>query len=353
MRNIYFIVPAPPGISPSQRFRHEHYLSKLSENNFHFKTGSFYSLKSWKILYTHGHKFRKILFVVYGFFRRLKDLFEMSNYNYIYIHREAAPVGPPFFEWMIAKVFRKKIIYDFDDAIWIPVTSEYNTAASKFKWPGKVAQICRWSYTISVGNQFLKEFAVQKNPSVFIVPTVIDTKGLEIQDQRTSKPAIGWTGSFSTLKYLDIVLPVLQELQEKYDFTFIVIADKDPKLALKNYRFIKWRRETEIEDLLNFHIGIMPLYDDELSRGKCGFKAIQYMSLGIPAVVSPVGVNVDIVENGINGFLCSTEEDWKTKLQKLLEDASLRTNLGLAASQKIKEQYSVEATTQSFLNLFN
>ena len=353
MRKIYFIVPAPPGISPSQRFRHEHYLSKLRENNFHFKISSFYSFKSWKTLYTYGHKFEKILFVFYGLFRRLKDLFGLINYNFVYIHREAAPVGPPFFEWMIAKILRKKIIYDFDDAIWIPVTSEYNTAAAKFKWPGKVSKICKWSYKISVGNQFLLEFALKYNSRLYIIPTVLNTQSLKQQDQQTLKPAIGWTGSFSTLKYLDIVLPVLQELQKKHDFMFIVIADKDPQLPLTNYKFIQWRKETEVNDLLNFHIGIMPLYDDDLSKGKCGFKAIQYMSIGIPAVVSPVGVNADIVDEGVNGFLCSNENDWKAKLEKLLTDPLLRTAFGHSAKEKINNKYSVQATEQKFLNLFN
>ena len=174
----------------------------------------------------------------------------------------------------------------------------------------------------------------------------------KLQDQATPLPAIGWTGSFSTLKYIDIVLPVLRELQEQYDFTFVVIADKDPQLELKNYRFIPWSRKTEISDLLSFHIGLMPLYDDDISKGKCGFKAIQYMSLGIPAVVSPVGVNAEIVDDAMNGFLCSTNKDWKRRLEELLTNPILRSNLGQAAREKIKRSYSVQATTKMFLDLF-
>jgi glycosyltransferase involved in cell wall biosynthesis len=352
--SVYFIVPAPPGISPGQRFRFEHYLSILEENNIHFRISHFYTLKAWKTLYTHGNKFRKVFSVFAGFFTRFMDLFRIGRYTYIYIYREAVPIGPPFFEWIMAKMLRKKIIYDFDDAIWIPATSTFNKAISKIKYTGKVAKICLWSYKISVGNQFLEKFARQNNSRVFIIPTVVNTKVAHTkqQDQQTLTPAIGWTGSFSTLKYLNIVLPVLQQLQMRYDFTFVVIADKNPMPSLKNYKFIKWTVETEVDDLLNFHIGLMPLYDDDISKGKCGFKAIQYMSLGIPAVVSPVGVNAEIVNDGINGFLCKTEDDWKKRLEELLLNSSLRANLGLAAKKKIEEKYSVQSTTGMFLDLF-
>jgi glycosyltransferase involved in cell wall biosynthesis len=101
------------------------------------------------------------------------------------------------------------------------------------------------------------------------------------------------------------------------------------------------------------HIGLMPLYDDEISKGKCGFKAIQYMSLGIPAVVSPVGVNSVIVEEGINGFICNTSAEWKDKLERLLSDTTLRQQLGNEARKKIELRYSVNATKNKFIHLFS
>jgi glycosyltransferase involved in cell wall biosynthesis len=352
--SVYFIVPAPLEISPGQRFRFEHYLPYLTEQDIRFRISSFYSLPAWNTLYTKGNKIHKIVFVLSGFVRRCIDLFRISRYSFVYLYREAAPLGPPVFEWIIAKLFRKKIIYDFDDAIWIPFISEYNKKASQLKNFGKVAKICRWSSKVSVGNKYLGEFAKQNNSDVFIIPTVVNTEAVhnKLQDQTTATPAIGWTGTFSTLKYLDMVLPVLREIQEKYDFTFIVIADKDPQLPLKNYRFIKWNRDTETNDLLGFHIGLMPLYDDEISKGKCGFKAIQYMSLGIPAVVSPVGVNAEIVEDGINGFVCASSQEWKSKLEILLTDSLLRIKMGVAAREKIQSNYSVKATTKAFGDLF-
>lgn len=353
--SVYFIVPAPGGISPGQRFRFEHYLPALKENGIRFRVSNFYSLTGWHALYTPGNKIKKLFLVVAGLFRRCIDLFSLSGYSYVYLYREAAPLGPPFFEWVIAKILRKKIIYDFDDAIWIPFKSEYNKGASSLKNFGKVSKICHWSYKVSVGNEYLATFARKYNINVIIIPTVVNTEAghNRLQNQQTQNPSIGWTGTFSTLKYLDMLLPVLQELQAQYPFTFIVIADKDPKLPLTNYRFIKWSSDNEAGDLLNFHIGLMPLYDDEISKGKCGFKAIQYMSLGIPAVVSPVGVNTAIVDEGVNGFIADAPGEWEKKLVLLLTDTELRAAMGRAARQKIERKYSVTATEQLFFELFN
>jgi glycosyltransferase involved in cell wall biosynthesis len=352
---ILFIAPYPANESPSQRYRMEHYLSCLQVNNIPFSYKPFLDLSTWHILFRKGNNFRKVLGFGLGFLRRFSHLFIVYRYDYIYIHREASPVGPPFFEWVTARVFKKKIIYDFDDAIWIPFSSENNKMASRLKNFGKVAKICRWSYKISAGNDYLAAFAKQYNPSVFVIPTVVNTSGIhnKLQNQDTTSPAIGWTGTFSTLKYIDIILPVLQQLQEKYSFTFVVIADKNPELPLKNYKFIKWSKESEAEDLLNFHIGVMPLYNDEISKGKCGFKAIQYMSLGIPALVSPVGVNLKIVDNGITGFVCNDPEEWKDKMELLLNDLQLRSDMGIAARKKIENSYSVESSTSHFIELFS
>ncbi|MBL7739726.1 MAG: glycosyltransferase family 4 protein [Chitinophagaceae bacterium] len=353
---ILFLAPYPAYESPSQRYRFEHYLEFFHQKGIQYRYEPFLSMAAWKIFFKPGHHFRKITGIAGGFARRWILMFTVAKYDYVFIHREAAPLGPPVFEWIIARLYRKKIIYDFDDAIWIPVASQYNKMARYVKWFSKVRQVCKWSYKVAAGNSFLATFASRYNSrGTEILPTVVDTESAHnrLQNHVTDNPAIGWTGSFSTLKFLDIILPVLQRLQGKYDFTFIVIADKDPELPLKNYRFIKWKKETEIADLLNIHIGLMPLYDDDLAKGKCGFKAIQYMSLGIPAVVSPVGVNTEIVNNGINGYICQTEQEWEDALTLLLNHPELRQKMGAAARDKIVKFYSVLATRDQFKSLFS
>ena len=279
----------------------------------------------------------------------------MYEYDFIFIHREVTPIGPPVFEWIIAKVLKKKIIYDFDDAIWLTNTSANNKIIAGLKCHGKVRSICRWSYRISCGNDYLADFARDYNENVIVNPTTIDTKRYHnrIKDQNTPRLTIGWTGTHSTAQYLDDVLPVLEKLEKKYDFTFIVISNAPLKHSLKNLKYITWNKDTEIEDLMQFNIGIMPLKEDPWSRGKCGFKALQYMSLGIPALVSPIGVNTKIVDDGINGTLCSDAEDWERAIVAYLTDPLLRIKNGIAAREKIENSYSVVSNTQNFIKLFS
>lgn len=352
---ILFLAPYPIDESPSQRYRFEQYLGDLDTKGIQYSYKPFLSRAGWAIFFSKGNFFRKIMAVCGGFLRRWGLMFAISRYDFVFIHREAAPVGPPVFEWIIARLYRKRIIYDFDDAIWVPVASENNKIARHIKWFLKVAAICRMSYKVSAGNEYLAAFAAKHCRQVIVVPTVVDTDKVhnKLQDQSVSSPAVGWTGTFSTLKYLDSLVPVLQRLQEKHAFNFIVIANKDPQLPLKDYRFIPWRKETEIEDLLNFHIGVMPLLDGEIEKGKCGFKAIQYMALGIPAVVSPVGVNAAIVSNWRNGFTASSAGEWEEAIEKLLTDSELRRQFGAASRKEIENRFSVNATKELFINLFN
>ncbi len=191
-------------------------------------------------------------------------------------------------------------------------------------------------------------------------PTTIDTERMHNPDlYGNNRPydsplTIGWTGSHSTLKYLIQIESVLQVLEKKYpDINFLFIANQKPELSLKNQKFVPWNKETEIADLLQIDIGLMPLPDDDWSRGKCGFKALQYMALKIPTLASPVGVNQKIIDHGVNGFLCYNEKDWLTYLEKLISNKSLREDLGKAARQKVIKHYSVLSNTANFLSLFD
>jgi glycosyltransferase involved in cell wall biosynthesis len=353
--HILFVVPYPVGKAPSQRFRFEQYLDSLTTAGHTWRIEPFVSQATWAILYQLGHTFAKATGIISGFWRRLILLFKVSQYDFIFIHREATPVGPPVFEWLVAKVLRKKIIYDFDDAIWIPNTSEANKLVAGAKWHQKVGSICRWSYKVSCGNKYLCDYAQQFNSNAIINPTTIDTVNLHNQVRNQSAPGrlvIGWTGTHSTLKYIQQVVPILTKLEQDYDFEFRVISNQPPQLPLRSLVYQPWRKDTEIVDLLSFHVGLMPLENDAWAQGKCAFKALQYMSLGIPALVSPVGMNTDVVINGKNGFVCATPEQWEEALVTLLQNSSLRAQLGRAARQTVEAAYSVTANRRTFLNLF-
>jgi glycosyltransferase involved in cell wall biosynthesis len=356
MASILFLVPYPIGRSPSQRFRFEQYLPALMQQGHSYQLESFLTESAWSILYKPGHTGAKVISILGGFWRRLNLLFRVSAYDFVFIHREAAPLGPPILEWLIAKAFRKKVIYDFDDAIWLANISEANHLAADLKWHHKVASICRWSYKNSCGNAYLASYALQFNLSTIINPTTIDTEQLHNQVRDQAAPGrlvIGWTGTHSTLKYLDQLVPVLAKLEaEGLDFEFRVISNQPPALPLRSLVFVPWCKNTEIADLLTFNVGLMPLEDDPWAKGKCAFKALQYMALGIPALVSPVGMNTEVVQNDYNGYICATADDWESRLRQLLANPSLRQRLGLAARVTVVERYSVLANMANFLQLF-
>lgn len=357
-QKILFLVPYPLKESPSQRFRFEQYFGILTENGYSYSVQSFLDSQNWQLFFKPGKILSKTTALIKGFLKRFFILLKSPLYDFVFIHREAAPVGPPMIEWLLAKLFRRKIIYDFDDAIWLTDRKHESFLLRTAKWRSKVGSICAWSYKVSCGNDYLCNYAKNFNPRVVYNPTTIDTEGWHNPERfiiPSHAPAvnIGWTGSHSTLKYLKEVEPVLNRLQLKYpQIQFIVIADRAPDIALPRLKFVRWSEVTEVDDLMDLDIGIMPLPDDEWAKGKCGFKALQYMALKIPAVIAPVGVNKKIVDHGVNGFLASSPEEWYNALEILIKDETLRKKMGTQSRRTVVDHYSVVSNTSSFLSLF-
>lgn len=353
-KKILFIAPYPFDEAPSQRFRFEQYFIFLRENNFDIHFSPFLDQNTWKTLYSEGNVLRKMFGVVRSFLKRFILLFTLYKYDFVFIHREASHIGPPVFEFLIAKVFRKKYNYDFDDAIWLPNYSETNARFHRLKAYWKVRYCIKWAGSISAGNDYLANYARKFNSNVLVIPTTIDTENHHnVQtDYIQEKLVIGWTGTHTTMRYLDYIVPVIKELEQKYDFEFLVISNEAPTYHLKSLRYLKWKRESEITDLARISIGVMPLEKDIWSEGKCGFKGLQYMSLGIPALMSPVGVNTQIVSHKVNGFLPVKLEDWKNQLELLLTDVDLRRKIGEAGKKTIVERFSVLSNQSNYLSLF-
>ncbi|MBD0400823.1 glycosyltransferase family 4 protein [Flammeovirga sp. EKP202] len=352
---ILILTPYPKSIAPSQRFRFEQYLKILTENGYEYEYHSFLNLKTWKILHQPGKFLQKGIAILFAFLKRFLLMLRVGKFDQVFIHREASHIGPPIFEFYITKILRKKVIYDFDDAIWLPNYSEHNAKFNKLKMYGKVKRIIQWASVVSVGNEYLKEYAINYNKNVKVNPTTIDTENYHnpelYKKENNNLPVIGWTGTLTTAQYIEFLIPVFQKLEKKYNFEFRMISNEDPKFPIRSLVYHPWSKETEIQDLMKFDIGIMPLKDDIWAKGKCGFKALQYMSLGVPAIVSPVGVNTKIVDHTLNGFICENTEQWYTALEQFLEK-STSTDMSIAAREKIVNNYSVQSNTPNFLSLF-
>lgn len=355
MAKIVFIAPYPKDGAPSQRFRFEQYLEILEKDGHQVHIASFFSEKGWKRLYREGGTMGKAFTMMISFVRRFFFIFTLGKYDKIFIHREAAMIGPPIYEWLIAKVLRREYIYDFDDAIWLPNYSESNARFHRLKMYGKVNKIMKWAGKITAGNEYLADYARQFNPNVEVIPTTIDLEKVHTQlgNPEQAPVVIGWTGTHTTGQYLKDILPVFDAIARDHEFIFRIISNQAPDFEREYVDFVKWDKTTEIDDLATFNIGIMPLIDNDWSRGKCGFKGLQYMALEIPAVMSPVGVNNQIIQNGENGFLCSTAEDWQKTITQLLDDPVLRKTIGKKGKETVQEKYSVRANTDNYLKLFS
>ena len=354
---VLFLIPYPLHKAPSQRFRFEQYLSFFQQNGYQCIAEPFLSEATWNIFYKNGNHFKKAGGICKGFVNRIKLLFKIKEFDIIFIHREACFIGPAIFEWAYSLLSNRKIIFDFDDAIWLHDVSDANIALGWLKSPAKTATIIQKAGSIIAGNAYLAEYAKKFNQNTFIIPTTIDTNYHKPKAKGETKDYItlGWTGSSTTIKHFEEIIPVLKKIKNKYKekVRILLISDKSLKSEAIGLEFITWNKETEIDDLSKIDVGIMPLPDDKWSKGKCGFKGLQYMALNIPTIMSPVGVNKEIIENRINGFLASTEEEWIEKLSLLIESQELREKIGKAGRQTVIERYSVESQKENYLAVFN
>ncbi|HEY0744932.1 MAG TPA: glycosyltransferase family 4 protein [Chryseosolibacter sp.] len=355
---IVFITSHALGQIPSQRFRFEQYLSIVERNGFKVKVFPFFNQHDTKVVRNQSAALITAFVIMRAILKRLVDLAKISRADFVFIHREAIPVGPPVYEWLIAKLLRKKIIYDFDDAIWLTDNLHESAIQKILRCRWKVASICRWSYKVSCGNAYLASFARQYNSNIVINPTTIDTENLHNPNLFPKQASseffrIAWTGSSSTLKYLEDLGQLLEGVEKNYPkIEFIAIADRPPKLPVNNVKFVPWSLETEISSLVNADIGLMPLPDDQWAKGKCGFKALQYMALEIPTIASPVGVNTAIIEHGKNGLLATGDGEWFQSILRLIHDSELRKTIGREGRKTVVNQYSVASNTKNFLSLF-
>jgi glycosyltransferase involved in cell wall biosynthesis len=354
-KKILFLVAHRPGRSPGQRFRFEQYLEYLKVNGFQYDISYLISEADDAAFYAPGRYLAKSRIVLKSIRQRFRDLKMAKNYDLVFIYREAHMLWFTWFERRLHRMGAKMII-DFDDSIWLNDTSDGNRQLAWLKRPSKTAEIVRLSSMALVGNAYLASYTSRFNRNVHVVPTTIDTSYYVPQSKLPANAVcIGWTGSSTTLKHLQEALPVLRALRQKYGerLKFRVISNQPLTADLPGLENVKWSRETEVSDLYPIDIGIMPLPDDEWARGKCGFKGLQYMSLEIPAVMSPVGVNTEIITDGKNGFLAGDHQEWIEKLSALIESPALREKLGKAGRQTVVERYSFESQKERYLQLFN
>jgi glycosyltransferase involved in cell wall biosynthesis len=329
--------------SPGQRFRIEQWEPLLRQRGVEITYAPFENELLHAMLYKAGNMGGKLAHVSRGFGRRWSLINSVRQFDAVYIFREAALLGPAIFERMI-KRRRVPIVFDFDDAVFVSYRSPSNGYLSYLKFAAKTKTVCRLASHVIAGNSYLAEYARQFNPHVTIVPTTIDTEKYEVRlSQPSDIPVIGWTGSFSTVQHLDTLRGALQKLAQRERFRLRVIGTPEYRLEGVEVEALRWRSESELDDLRPIDIGVMPLPNDAWSKGKCGLKALQFMALGIPTICSPVGVNTEIIQDDENGFIADTKQEWVDKMGRLLRSVELRNQIGLAGRATVEQEYSAIA----------
>jgi glycosyltransferase involved in cell wall biosynthesis len=345
-------VPYQLGIAPGQRYRIEQWTPYLREGGIDIHFEPFAGPELMNALYCRGRYVMKAWHMSRAWLRRVRVAWRGSDFDLLYLYREAALIGPAWIE-RLAHRRNPRVVYDFDDAIWLAYVSPRNRYLSYLKTPSKTAAICRMAAAITVGNETLAEFARRYNPAVTVVPSTVSLREYRPRPypRLDATPVVGWTGSHSSAQYLRLVEGALKTLGRRRRFRFLVIGIDDYRLEGVDVECRPWRAESEVEDLWSIDVGIMPLFDDPWTRGKCAMKAIQYLGVGVPAVVSPIGANTEVVQDGVCGFQPATEGEWIHALERLLDSAELRNRMGAEGRRRVESTYSAEVQAPRFAGI--
>lgn len=285
-------------------------------------------------------------------FRRIREesrlLRAAKDADLIYIQRRL------FSTWFIERLLRlrRPLVFDFDDSIFTSPRGNWS-AVTKTRVIARLAKVLRGSSLVVAGNRYLAEFAKAYARHVEILPTAIDLSRYQKKaSKRSNGLTLGWIGNEVNQRYLDLLRGLLLALAEELaDLRLVVVSDRDygtPGVMVENRR---WSERTEVDDLLSFDIGLMPLEKNEWTLGKCALKALQYMAASVPAVCSAVGANQEIIDNGVDGFLCGSESDWREAITCLASDPSLRATIGTRGRAKVERSYSTEKVSGQLVKL--
>ena len=334
------------------RFRVSQFVPALSAAGFDVTLHPLFDTALFRLLYRPGHVAQKAGALLSRTVDRLWTL--NGDYDIAFIHREAYPIGPPLIERWLARQ-RIPIVYDFDDAVYLPNTSDANRMVGVLKRPSKVGEVLRAATAVIAGNPHLGAYASRHSNRVTVIPTCVDTDVWTIRNgpRPEGPPVIGWIGTPTTTQYLLGLHDVFSALAKEHRFILRVSGAAEP-VAITGVHVENepWTLQREIELFNTCDIGVYPLPNDEWTLGKCGFKAIQFMACGVPVVASPVGVNNEIIDDGVSGLLANTEAEWLHHLRALLTDAALRDRIGRAGRRTIEQKYSLKANVPAVVEVF-
>lgn len=338
-----------PTEAAATRYRLEQFVGPLAARGITLTIHPFLDSKLFTQLYEHRSFPRTAAGLLKSTCWRLMDGLSARKADVVLIQREAMIFGPPLIEWLVTRALKRPMVLDLDDATYVSYTSPtYGGLGTVLKWFSKTDDLIRWAKVVTCGNRDIAEYVTSKGATARLIPTVVDTELFcPVPHRNDGSAVVGWIGTHSTFPYVESIFPVLQDLAKTYRFRLkIVGAGRQevsvPGLEVEN---LKWDLTREISDFQSFDIGLYPidrsLYAAKWASGKSGFKAIQYMAVGIPYVSSPVGASAEIGEVGTTHFSAATADEWRNALALLLSDSEKRRKMGMAGRAYAIKHYGL------------
>jgi len=337
-------------LGPSSRYRVYQYLNFLKRKGVNFRVNPGISSNHFTKVYSTDRPIIKLPYFVLSVLKRLIGLTLIGAGDIVFLQKEVLPQAYPLIEDLLKRLNRK-LVFDFDDAIFL-LPPKRKSLLYNFRYENSIPRILTISDYVIAGNEYLKRYALKFNRNVEVIPTSIDTETYFVgRKEKKEKINIGWIGSKTTIFYLDRLRNVFSALAKSYNICVTVIGTGNYRIDGVETITRPWRLETEVSDLQCFDIGVAPLINDKWALGKSGCKVIQCMGVGIPVVASRVGIYGEIINDGVNGFLADSEEEWIEKLSQLIENEALRQRLGFMGRRTVEERYSLKVNGPKLLEI--
>ncbi len=349
-----------PVEAAATRYRLIQFVEPLAEKGINLTVSPFINSRKFADLYAPGGILQKSFGMFHPVLHRLAESFNIRDFDLLFVQREAMFFGPAFFENLYRIIGKLPIVLDLDDATYIGYQSPtYGKIGSFFKFFGKTDNLIEKAQIVTCGNRFIAEYVEKKGTKTAVIPTVVDTEIFRPIERDNKIPVIGWIGTHSTFSLLESVFPVLQKLSGKHEFILNIFGAGRENVRLDGVKIenLTWNLEREVSDFQSLDIGLYPIQTSksapsEWILGKSGFKAIQYLAVGTPFVMTPLGVCAEIGKPNSTHFNATGAEEWYNSLDKLLSDSGLRKQMGESGRQYSLAHYTVQTQTEILAETF-
>jgi glycosyltransferase involved in cell wall biosynthesis len=344
-----------PVEAASSRYRILQFIDPLEERGIDVTFKSFLDSNLFTALYEPKKLIPRLPLLALRALGCVAGAWRAARADVVFVQREAMLAGPPVVEWIAARLLRRPLVLDLDDATYIAYESPvYGRAASLLKWPSKTDKLIRWARVVVCGNPNIAAHARALGAEAVVVPTVVDLRVFKPLDALPHDvPTLGWIGTHGTFPFLERLLPLFERLARERRFRLTIVGSGRAEVRVPGVEVDcrPWRLDREADDFRALDAGVYPIADDAWSAGKSGFKAVQYMACGVPFVMSPVGVCASMGVAGETHFLATTDDEWLDALRRLLGDAELRRRMGRAGRAFAEAHYAMDAQADALAEI--